>query len=418
MNNNDNLARLEILITQRRYAETELLLKDLLTQESDNIYYLSMFAEVNLQQDKPEIAREVIDNAIGLSPDSAHLFYIKSRIELAEDKYDEAEKCIIQSIALDPYDADYFALLANIKLTRKQFQEALKYADKALEIDPTNLVGLNTRSSALVKMDKKEAAFETIEGALREDPTNPYTHTNYGWGLLEKGNHKKALEHFREALKNDPNFEPAQSGMMEALKASNVFYRWFLKYSFFMSNLTRRYQWGVLLGYYFGVRLLRVIANSSETLQPFLIPLIIVLSLVAFSTWVITPISNMFLRFNKYGEHLLSSNEKMSSNFVAGSFALCLAGLVLYFVFDDSLMLMIAAFGFAMMVPFGSMFNPAKYPNALLIYTMVMAFAGLSAIAFAFISGDIFNLMTTIFIIGFIAFQWIANYVAIERDNK
>lgn len=119
-----------------------------------------------------------------------------------------------------------------------------------MEIDAENLSALNARSTALNKLNRKEESFETIQDALREDPNDAYTHANYGWGLLEKGHHKEALDHFKEALANDPSFEYAQLGMLQAIKANNPIYRVFLKYSFWMSNLTAKYQWGVIIGFY------------------------------------------------------------------------------------------------------------------------------------------------------------------------
>ena len=418
MAEDNRLSKVKILIQQEKFQEAERLLSDLLTEDSNNIHFLSLLAEVNLQQDKFENANSIIENAIGLSPDSAYLFYIKSRIAIQQDKLSDAEKNINQAIELDPYDADYFALLANIKLGRKQFEGALETANRALEIDAENLLALNSRSTALNKLNRSEESFETIEGALREDPNNAYTHANYGWGLLEKGDHKKALEHFKEALTNDPTFDYAQSGMLEALKATNPIYRIFLKYSFFMSNLTAKYQWGVLIGFYIGFKALRTVAKNNEALQPYLIPLIVALALIAFSTWVIAPISNLFLRFNKYGQLLLDKKEKMSSNFVAVSLGLFLVGLLLYFVQSDEKMLTIAVYGFAMMLPLGTMFSPSKNKYALLIYTISLAVVGLIAIGLAFSTGEMFNLMTVVFIFGFVVFQWVANYMLIKEDNQ
>lgn len=418
MAEDNRLSKVEILIQQKKYAAAEKILSDLLTEDVNNIDFLSLLAEVNLQQDKFDKADNIIDNAIGLSPDASHLFYIKSRIAIQQDKLNDAEKNINQAIELDPYDADYFALLANIKLGRKQFEEALEMANRALEIDAENLLALNTRSTALNKLNRSEESFETIEGALREDPNNAYTHANYGWGLLEKGDHKKALEHFKEALSNDPTFSYAQAGMLEALKATNPVYRIFLKYSFFMSNLTAKYQWGVIIGFYIGFKALRTIAENNEALRPYLIPLIITLALVAFSTWVIEPISNLFLRFNKYGQLLLNKKEKMSSNFVAVSLGVSLGGLLSYFLLSDEKMLTIAAYGFAMMLPLGTMFSPSKNKYGLLIYTITLAVVGLMAIGLTFSTGEMFNLMTTVFIFGFVAFQWVANYMLIKADNQ
>jgi tetratricopeptide (TPR) repeat protein len=412
------LSRVELLVQQKRYAEAEKILKDLLSQDSGNVYSLALLAEVHLQQDKFESANQIIDSAIGLSPDTPHFFYIKSRIAGQQGKYDEAEQHIRESIELNPSNADYFAWLAHIKLVRKQYDEALELADESLELDAENLLALNTRSTALLKLNKKEASFATIEGALREDPNNAYTHANYGWGLLEKGDYKKARIHFKEALQNQPDFEYAQAGLLEAIKATNPIYRLFLKYAFFMGNLTSKYQWGVIIGFYIGFRVIRTIAEKNAALQPYLTPVIILLAIVAFSTWVIKPIGNLFLRFNKYGNLLLDRQDKMSANFVAASFGIFLVGIVLYLVTRNDQFIPVAAFGFAMMLPFSVMFSTSKRKYLLLGYTILMGVIGITAIALAFSTGDVFNFMTVLFIFSFIAFQWIANFLLIREDNK
>lgn len=415
MSQDFRISKVEILIQQNKFAEAEKMLGNLLADEPNNMYYLALFAEVNLQQEKFDVANSVIENAIGMWPDSAYLFYIKSRIAIQQDNLNSAEKDINEAIALDPYDADYYALLANIKLARKQFEQALQTADVALAIDAENLLALNTRSTALNKLNRSEESFQTIEGALREDPNNAYTHANYGWGLLEQGNHKKALQHFKEALTNNPNSTHAQAGMLEALKAANPVYRLFLKYAFWMSNLTARYQWGVIIGFYVGYNALRTIARNNEGLQPYLTPLIILMALVAFSTWVINPISNLFLRFNPYGQLLLDKKEKLNSTLVAVSLALCLAALLTYLITSNEKMLLVAGFGFAMTVPLSKLFSSAKNEKVIPAYTIVLGIVGATAILIAFISGEVSNAFTGLFIFGFIAFQWVANYLSIKQ---
>lgn len=417
MTDSITLSKVEILISQNKFQDAERFLLDLLSQDPNNVYCLGMLAEVYLQQDNTEKARDILNHAIGLSPDYAYLFNIKSRVCIQEDHWDEAENCLNHAIELSPDQAENFALLAQVKLLRKNYEEALNLANEALEIDPENLLGLNTRSTALQKLNRSQESFETIEGALREDPNNSYTHANYGWGLLEKGDHQKALEHFKESLSTDPNSEYAQAGLLEAIKAGNPFYRLFLRYAFFMGNLREKYQWGFIIGFYFGFRALKALARVSSSLQPVLIPLLVVLAIFAFSTWVITPISNLFLRFNKYGQLLLDKKERMSSNFVAGSFAVMLIGLLLYLVLLDERMLSIAAFGFAMMLPFGAMFSPSKNKYGLLIYTLALAGVGCISIGITFWSGELFNLATVVFMFGFIAFQWVANYMLIKENN-
>lgn len=418
MTDDNRTQMVEFLFQQKKFAEAEKVLKDLLSENPNNVEYFSLLAEVNLQQEKIDSANDILENAIALAPDYSNLFYIKSRIAIHQNNMSDAEMYIRKAIDLEPYDAEYLALLANIKLERKQFDDALEIANRALGINAENLLALNTRSTALNKLDRSEESFKTIQGALREDPNDPYTHANYGWGLLEKGDHKKALEHFKEALKNDPTFSYAQSGMLEALKAANPIYRTFLSYSFWMNNLTSKYQWAVIIGFYVVVRLLRSLAQNNESLQPYLIPLIIVLALIAFSTWVITPISNLFLRFNKFGQLLLSKEEKMISNFVAASFGIFVVGLMMYFVLSDERFITVAIFGFAMMLPFSVMFVPSKYKNAFLIYSIIMTLVGLSAIVITFSRGELFNTVIIIFILGFVGFQWVANFLRIKETNQ
>lgn len=411
------VSRAELLIQQQKFVEAEKLLKDVLSSDPNDVYVLTLLAEVNLQLKKIEGATALINSAIAINPEAAHLFYVKARIAIEKNEYDDAEKNIAQSLKLDPRDANYYALWASMKLARKQYDRALELANKTLELDSANLLGLNIRSTALLKLNKSTESFQTIEGALREDPNNAYTHANYGWNLLEKGEHRKALEHFREALKIDPNFEYAQAGMLEALKASNVFYRLFLKYSFWIGNLTAKYQWAVIIGFYFGFRMLRSLASSNETLRPYLTPLIILLGIIAFSTWIITPIGNLFLRLNKYGQHLLSKKELMSSNFVGISFLVFVIGVVCYFILIDDKFLTLAAFGFSMMLPYGAMFAKTKYKHALIIYAGIMTVLGIAAVTNTFSTGQVFNGLTPVFIIGFVIFQWVANFIIIKESN-
>lgn len=412
------MSRVQLLISHKRYQDAEKIIKELLTNEPNNINLLATYAELSLQLKESNRATALIDNAIGLAPDYGHLFYIKSRICLDQDKWQEAEDNIQIAINNDPFDSDFFALHAQIKLSRKQFEKSLNIANQALEIDPENLLALNVRSTALNKLDRTEESYSSIQGALREDPNNPYTHANFGWGLLEKGDHEKALIHFKEALKADADFEFAQAGMLEAIKASNPIYRLFLKYAFWMSNLTSKYQWGVIIGFYLGFRFLNKIAAANPDLQPFLNPLLVILALIAFSTWVITPISNLFLRFNKYGKVLLDDKEKMSSNFVALSFSLFVIGGLLYLLLGHSGYIALALFGFTMMVPLSHIFAPSKYKNTFFIYSIVMAVIGTLAVGISFNTNDIINPVSIIYFLGFIAFQWGANFLFIKEDDR
>lgn len=411
------IERAELLIQQNRFAEAEQILSQLLSVEPDNPFVLARLGEVCLQLDKYERAMNLVDNAIAIAPDEDYFFFLKARILLQLDKYDAAEDNLKEATILDPSDAAYFALWASIKLARKKYQEAFDMSNHALALNPENVNALNVRSTSLLKLNRKEESFETIEGALKEDPNNPHTHTNYGWNLLEKGDPNKALEHFREALRIDPNYMLAQAGMAEALKAKHFVYRWFLKYAFWMGNMAAKFQWGFIIGFYFLVNFLERLAKNNELLATFLNPIVFILVLFAFSTWIIGPIANLFLRLNKYGRHLLDKEEIMSSNFVAVCVGVLLIGIIGYFLVGNNGWLALGGFGFTMMVPCSAMFQKTKNKNALPIYAAIMLVIGTLAVMGSFSSDKLFNAFTSIYLLGFIAFQWIVNMFAIDESN-
>ncbi|MBL7885401.1 MAG: hypothetical protein JNJ52_01520 [Flavobacterium sp.] len=401
------------MFEQKRFKEAQNGIMEVLATEPENIQCLILLVEIKIEKDEFDEALKIVDNAIGIQPDYDVLYYIKSRVLVNLEKTNEALSCINEAIRLDPYDADNHAFLGFIYNQKKQFEDALASANEALSIDGAHVFALNVRSTALLKLNRKNESFETIEGALYENPNNAFTHANYGWGLLEKGNSDKALMHFRESLKNDPNFEYAQSGMAEALKSKYLIYKWFLKYSFWISNQTSKNQWVFIIVFYFGTKFLRSLANSNTALSPFLMPIIVLLTLFAFSTWVITPLVNLLFRLNKYGKHLLTKQEIKSSNSVGVSVIVLIIGLLTMF-FDDTIGASIAIFGFTMMLPLSNQFQKPRF--FFFGYTLLMMVLGFGAVFLVVKDGELFNGISMLYLVSFIAYQWIANYFIINRN--
>jgi len=412
------IQRAVLLLQQHKFKEAETILNGLFAQDPSNTDVIGLMCEVKIFQKEFDQAMELINNAIGLQPAGDHLFYKRGLIYIRLEKYDAAEKDLQQAISLDPYDTNYFALLALLKIQRKQFTEALQLADKALELNAENIQALNARSTALLKLNRKEESFKTIEGALREDPDNAYTHANYGWGQLEKGSNKKALHHFSEALRKNPTLELAQRGMAEALKARYFVYRWFMKFSLWMGNLRGKYQWSIIIGFFLAFRLIRGVAASNPSLQPYLNPLIVLIALFAFSTWIIGPVSNLFLRLNKYGKYLLTREQIISANFVGiSTFVTLIAGL-LYLLTLQQYYIVLGIFGLTMMIPLSVMLTSVKNRKLLVSYTCLLAGLGITGFILSIKSDDFFNILVVAYVIGFVLFQWLANFLLIREGNR
>ncbi len=407
---NPQLERAQQLVNQQRYKDAETELRSVLASDPNNTLALALFAICLSELDKQQEALQVIQNAIGREPDNDYLLYLQSLFYFKADNMKEAEKFIRNAIAYDPHNADYFGLLAAIKINQKEWNEALEYANKGLESDPDNLQCLNTRSTALYKLDKKDEAYSTIQEALNKNPENEFTHTNLGWSLLEKGDHKKALEHFREALKINPNYSYAKAGLVEGLKARYWFYRIFLKYAFWISNFKGQAQWAIIIGLYIGVQVLGSIAKENPGLGLLLNPIIYLYMAFALSTWIITPLSNLFLRLNVYGRYALTNEETASSNYVGIAFALSILGFVAALFTGNFLFVMLGFYGIAMMIPLSSMYHPRKQSNRaiLITYTAALAVIGVVVMYLFATTGKTGNL-SDVFIFGVLIYQWVAN---------
>ncbi|GAL84366.1 hypothetical protein MYP_1594 [Sporocytophaga myxococcoides] len=409
--------RARLLIDQRRFKEAEEELKKCLSSDPNNPEVFSLLCICKWHEGKYDEAEDFIKSAISLAPANPYLLYIFSKVLLDQDKLDQAEKYIIEAISIDPLVADFFGLRASVFLQRKNWELALHYANKGLALEPDNLGCLNIRSTALLKLDRKEESYDTIHEALHYDPENPITHSNLGWGLLEKGDHKKALVHFGKALQIDPELEYAKHGLVESLKARYWIYRIFLKYAFWIGNMKSGAQWAILIGFFFGSKVLSFLADRIPALNPFILPFIILYILFAISTWIIRPITNLFLRLNVYGRYALTQTEIQTSNFVGVSVCIGLISLLAYPFFMNDLLLYTGIFGLSMMIPLSSMLNPPKKNNKrmLIIYTSILGLIGVSGL-FCFASGlEVAESLGIIYLIGIMLFQWVSNALIIGR---
>jgi tetratricopeptide (TPR) repeat protein len=398
------------LISQERYAEAEKYIKDILSAEPENTQALLMLSVCKSELEQHAESLALIKQVLGKEPDNDHFLYLCALFHLRNNEVKEAEKFIKNAIAYNPNSAAYFGLYAMIHIHNKEWALALAQANNGLAVDADDLSCLNARSTALFKLDRKTEAYDTINEALAQDPENDNTHVNIGWGLLEKGEHKQALEHFREALKLNPENKYAKAGLVEGLKARYFLYRMFLKYAFWIGNMKGGLQWAIIIGFYVGSRVLRSVADSNPSFAPFINPIIFLYTLFAVSTWVIGPISNLFLRLNVYGRYALTKEETTSSNFVGMALLTGIAGFVTLLFVDNFLFFMIGLFGITMMIPLSSMFNPVK-PSAkriLIFYTVALVVVGLLAMLQYVSIGEV-GILATVYVIGIFAYQWIAN---------
>ncbi|MDH5641823.1 MAG: tetratricopeptide repeat protein [Nitrospira sp.] len=325
-----HLDRAGLLLQQGRYPLAEQEARAQLVAHPEDPFSHAFLALCLYYQDNVSEATTEAEQAIHFGPDMPFSHYVMAKILLHRNRYADAEERIEEAIRLDPHDPDHFSLLSGIHFEQYRWDQSLDAARSGLAIDPDHAGCKNLEAMALVKLGRGEEAGVALEGALAKDPENALSQANQGWALLHAARHEEALGHFREALRLNPDLEWARLGIVEALKARNILYGLMLRYFLWMSRLSPRTQWFVIIGAWFGYRALRDAAKSQPELAPIVLPVTILYGAFVVLTWTADPLFNLLLRCNRFGRLALSEEQTVASNWLGASLALALASVALW----------------------------------------------------------------------------------------
>jgi tetratricopeptide (TPR) repeat protein len=403
-----------------------------LATEPNDAYAHGLLAMCLADSEKYGDATHHAGEAVRLAPDFPFAHYSLAYVLTERERFDEALLAINEAVRLDPDDADHFSLLSRIYLCKSNHQEALNAADQGLQVDAEHVGCQNLRAMALKNLGRHSDAAEALEGALARDPENAVTHANKGWALLEKNQSEEALKHFQEALRIDPTLDWAREGIVTALKARYKIYGVMLKYFLFMGKLSQQQQWMVILGVYFGSRVLRSVSKSQPHLAPILEPVRMLLFAFVILTWLADPLFNLALRMNPYGRLALNEDQQKSSTLVGLCVVVAAFCVAAGLVFGFSMPLLAATAGIGLLaMPLSAIFNcrPGTPRRLMALYATVMALALAAGVTFAWLSADgkgghtgpfeaPMMIAGAIYVIGLFGVSWVANLLMMWREKK
>lgn len=417
-----------LLYQQRRYDLAEQELRQLFTAEPSHAFGHAILAMCLSDLKRFDEATREAHQAIHLAPDFPVAHYALAYVLYDRNRLQEAQIAIEEAIRLEPDDADNFGMLAAIRLGLRDWKAALTAAEMGLQVNAEHAQCTNIRAMALVKLGRRDEAGTTIDAALERNPENAVSHANMGWTLLHARQPLKAMEHFREALRLDPDMEWARHGIVEAMKARNFIYRWLLAYFLWMARLSGKVQFAVIIGLYLAFRFLSNYSAEHPEAAPYVYPLLIAYAVFALLTWIGGPLFNLLLRLNKFGRLVLSKMEISAANWLAvclGSAIFCGA----LFVYSGEFPLLVAALASgALSVPVSATLRREGWPRTvLIIYTAALAGLGAASVAASWYglgeeapdwSPPLFQTCSSLFILGWILFGWVANALSLARVRR
>jgi len=364
--------------------------------DSDELHSLQASAYVKIKDFKK--AQQAINTGIGLNPENDYLFYLNAHVALEYDNYKAAEEHIDQAIGLNPYSATFFGTKAMIFINQKKYTEAIEAAMDGLDLDPEDPMCNNMLSMAQTRAGLSGEAFNRLENMLADDPENELTQANTGYYYLRQGDPRKAKEHFAAALNSDPEYEFARTGMLQAIKSTNWFYRKLLQFSYWLDEINSKYRWGFIIGLVLIVKVIPILS------LPYLI--------FVFWTWFTGPFSDMIIYFDKYGRFLMKARTIMLTRVNIAVLMLAILSLIAGLVLHGSFLLL--AFSFLLTtIPVYLMSSITKPLNQLALgaFGVLYIGAGVWGVFLGYLMNQSIEFAATALIISAVIFSWTVAFI-------
>lgn len=408
------LERVQLLISQGRIDDADKQIRAFLQNDPTSEYGRFLFAYILFFQGKSRESEHVVLQLQAEDPSNTSYLALLAEINIKEEEYEAAEYKTDQLLEMSPNDVAYHNLKSRLKFAQRYYDGALKFANSALAIDPENLEALNQKALLSGMLGDRDVARNAVLEALEKSPEDPYTIANHGHQLLAHGKVNEALERLSEALRLNPSNSLARYAMQEALKSKFWPYRMFYKYIHYMSRLTEKGSWRVLIGIFVVYQLILQVGRSNESLGVLLMPIAYVMAGLFLLSWVINPLMNLYLMTNNYGRLLLDEAEKKMAKLTGLSLVFSLLSFGVWFYVKNEPFFIAGLFFIVMMIPLGSFLSPYKKESKqkLIYFTAGIFLFG--------IAGILLNIETLFYIalIGIFVYQFVANSMAISSSAR
>jgi Flp pilus assembly protein TadD len=319
----DGIGRADALLTMRRPAQAEEVIRACLSAEPGDPLLLVLLARALLQQDKYAQAQTAARAALTHDPTSPQALSCLAEIAAHANDFDDGSDYVDRALSLAPLSAGLHRQKAAILLLADRPEEALKSVSTARSLAPDDaeIAALNAR--ILLRLGRRDQAGSEVRRALALEPMSATVHATAGLHTLRQGHTAESIVRYREALRIDPTDAAAREGLALALKARNPVFAAVLRLESWMELQPKGRQWIWRLS---PLVLSRIAYASSG---PVRIALLVVVAVLLAATWFSEPIGNLTLMTRPHERVLLSRPARRS----AMGFAMLAVGAIILISF-------------------------------------------------------------------------------------
>jgi len=146
-----------------------------------------------------ERSRATVDEAIGLSPDSAAAHLLSAKLYIEAGQLEVAERELALARHADPNSADADYLSGVIYQRWQQPQRALEFYQHACDKSPAELAFVMAKAEMLVAMDRRDEALTMLQAKVTYFEHSGVIRDEVGLLLMQKGQYPQAIEMLRRA---------------------------------------------------------------------------------------------------------------------------------------------------------------------------------------------------------------------------
>jgi tetratricopeptide (TPR) repeat protein len=304
------LARAQILIQQQRFALAEKELHKMLSEDPNNATAHGWLAICLAERRAFVLAADSAKRCIALSPANSYGHYVLAFVCFKNRQFTLAATAVREALRFSPANPRYHTLLSEILGAQGRWPEALAAAQNALVEDPNFNNAIIMRAQVLRILGRHQEAHEEMHEALRINPESAEAHAALAWNYLQSGQRKKAEEHFRESLRLKPELTLARSGVLETLRANNLFYRPLI---------------------YVGA------LKEADKTSKRVVALLMVVPML-FAILIVRPIVNILLCLHPFGRLALSKKDRWEAYWTFGFLCMGLLSFLLGLYYSDKFM--------------------------------------------------------------------------------
>lgn len=198
------LAQAYGMILRKELREAFELLERLIVRRPDDTDLFCLYGLVALLRGDKEAARDAVEKAGALSPDSVFAGMVQSLVYRSLFRIDDAVAAMERVLLAEPRNSDALIALARLKFGQGRLEEAFEITEKALGLSPDNPEILTLRGFIFLALQNTEEGMNSFEKSVRISPLNGESHMGLAVALMRKGRVGDALEEIAKASLLDP----------------------------------------------------------------------------------------------------------------------------------------------------------------------------------------------------------------------